>query len=183
MVVFVSDHGTNFCDNPKDIIGKPAYAMYPGLVRLPLMVRMPNGAGAGATCDELVYNLDVTATAYDVAGLESEQGIDGQSLAPLIEGDTDRWRRRDYVTCRYGHNMVAIDDTHHIMLNADREVEGAFDLTVDPACSNDLTGKVDKAVIDRAWDRLLADAGGEALPDYREKAQVTDAIGQKAERY
>ena len=65
LVIFLSDHGTNFADNPERIIGKPEYAMYPGTMDIPLIARHPEGKGAGTVNEELVYTLDVPATVLD----------------------------------------------------------------------------------------------------------------------
>ena len=102
-VFFISDHGTNFCDNPRNVIGKPANAMYPGVMNLPLLIRLPDETSAGHLNDALVYNLDVTATIYDLAGLHSNQGIDGQSLIPLLTGtlDFDEYRRANTGDIRF----------------------------------------------------------------------------------
>ena len=176
-VFFISDHGTNFTDNANGVIGKPANAMYPGVMHLPLLVRQPDEAGAGSTRDELVYNLDLTTTVYDLAGVESAQGIDGQSLAPLLDGDGAGWSTREYVTCRYGHSLCTIDDRYWLMGDIDGRLEQAFDLDDDPGCMNNIADGLDPRHWRRAWERLLHDAGG-ALPDYRDKRR-TDAIGQK----
>lgn len=113
-VFFISDHGTNFCDNPRKVIGKPADAMYPGVMRLPFLARVPGDPSAAQTSDELVYDLDLTATVYQLAGIHSEQGLDGQSLLPLLTG-MGKWTSRDYVTCRYGHNLCYIDDRSWVL--------------------------------------------------------------------
>ena len=44
LVLFFSDHGTNFADNPEGIVGKPAAWMYPGTMDIPLLLRLPDGA-------------------------------------------------------------------------------------------------------------------------------------------
>ena len=175
-VFFIADHGTNFCENPRHVIGKPAYSMYPGLMHLPLLARVPGGQQGGA-CGELVYNLDVTASAYDLAGIESADGLDGQSLVPLMTGGGGNWRPREYVTCRLGHSLCCIDDASWVITNIDREARDIFDLETDPACQTDISAKDNGARLDPAWDRLLHDAGGE-FPDYRKKKE-TDAIGEK----
>ena len=46
-VFLISDHGTNFTDNANGVIGKPANAMYPGVMQLPLLARLPDERGAG----------------------------------------------------------------------------------------------------------------------------------------
>jgi arylsulfatase A-like enzyme len=185
-VLFVSDHGTNFCENPRNVIGKPENSMYPGVMHLPFLVRLPGGQGAGQTRDELVYNLDLTATAYDLAGLRSAQGMDGQSLLPLLGGE-GMWKRREYVTCRYGHSLCYIDDRSWVLTNVDGESAEVFDLEADPLCTCDIAEVDDSTRFRTAWERLLSDAGGE-LPDYRgdwlEKlpnyrgVRETDALGR-----
>ena len=175
LVMFISDHGTNFTDNPRRIIGKPEYSMYPGLMDLVFMVRLPGDHGGGRACSELIYNLDLTATAYDFAGLRSEQGVHGQSLRPLLTGE-GAWQRREYVTCRYGHSLCYIDDRIWALTNIDGELQELFDLEADPQCQRDIAGRADPSLFRRAWDRLLADAGG-SFPDYR-RVQQTDAVGR-----
>jgi len=175
-VLFISDHGTNFCENPRNVIGKPANAMYPGVMQLPFVVRTPEEGRAGGVCDELVYNLDLTATAYALAGLESAQGIAGQSLLPLTRGE-EGWRSRDYVTCRYGDSLCYIDDTTWAFGDIDGDSLEAFDLDRDPACTQPLDEEDARKRWTLAWERLCADAGGE-FPDYR-VAPSSDALGRK----
>mgnify|MGYP001616996359 CR=1 FL=1 len=79
-VFLVSDHGTNFCENKREVLGKAENAMYPGVMDLVMMLKSPDGAGKGKTNGELVYNIDLTASIYDAAGIKSKQGIDGRSL-------------------------------------------------------------------------------------------------------
>ncbi len=174
-VFLVSDHGTNFCENPRDVIGKPADAMYPGVAHLPLLARLPGRPGAGTTRDELVYNLDLTATVYDLAGAESAQGIDGESLLPLIMGK-GTWERREYLTCRYNNSLCYIDDTTWALGDISGDVAEVFDVREDPDCRTPLEGGETRERWRTAWDRLLADASG-VFRDYdRER---TDAIGEK----
>ena len=165
-IFFVSDHGTNFCENPRRVIGKPEDSMYPSVMKIPLFVSLPGAAGWGETCDEIVYNLDVTATVYDLVGISSFSGVDGASLRPLVNGQ-NTWSRREYATCRYSNSVCYIDDNHWIMTNIDREPLEVFDLGTDPDCQCNIADRVDKAVFDRAWKRIVDDADGE-LPDYRD---------------
>jgi len=175
-VLLISDHGTNFCDNPRRIIGKPEYSLYPGVMHLPLLARVPGLTTAGTARQEIVYNVDLVATVYDLAGVEPLQGVDGQSLLPLLGGQ-GAWTERPYVTCRYGHSVCMIDEHYWVIMNVDGQVLEAFDLAADPHCRHDLGTSLPADVRDLAWHRILDDAGGE-LPDYREKRR-TDAIGQK----
>ncbi len=177
-VFLTSDHGTNFCENPRSIIGKPEDAMYPPVMRLPLLARMPGGAWGGEICDELVYDVDLTATIYDIADVIPVQTIDGRSLLPLMTGEGS-WKPRSYVTCRYNNHLCYVDKQNWILANIDREMGEVFDLGSDPTCTKDLGEAADRGLFSRAWRRLLEDAGGR-FPDYRERKQ-TDAIGRSIE--
>ncbi len=174
MVIFTSDHGTNFADNPQRVVGKPAYSLWPGVMHLPLMIRNPGGSNAACVSNELVYNLDTTATIYDLAGIDDHQPIDGQSLRPLLTGDGS-WRRREYVTCRYNDALCYIDDDWWVRTDVDRQPGEAFDVRSDPLCQEDIVDDLPQEVFDRAWERILADAGGD-LPVY-ENPRQTDAVG------
>ena len=79
LVLFFSDHGTNFADNPEGIVGKPAGWMYPGTMDIPLLLRLPDGRGAGSECDRLASTADIPATVAEAAGL-SALPLDGMSL-------------------------------------------------------------------------------------------------------
>jgi arylsulfatase A-like enzyme len=174
-VFFMGDHGTNFCENPRNVIGKPHHAMYPGVMHLPLIARLP-AASKGAVSDELVYDLDVTASIYDLARVASKDGIEGKSLLPLLDG-AGEWQPRDYVTCGYNWSLSCIDRESWVLTNIDGDHQEAFDRVADPGCQAPLPDAEARPLFERAWERLCADAGG-PFPDYRERSQ-TDAIGQR----
>ncbi|NSW54801.1 MAG: sulfatase [Armatimonadetes bacterium] len=174
-VAFISDHGTNFVsDNPEGIIGKPSYALYPGVMHLPFMVRFPDGAGRGRRFDQLVYNLDLVGTLYGMAGVEPSQPIDGQDLRTLVSGRD--WRPRHYLTSRYGDTCWYRDETHWAIIDVHGTPRAIFDLRTDPGCMNNIAESAPE-VAERAWARVLADGDGE-MPVYVD-GKRTDAIGGK----
>lgn len=174
-VLFISDHGTNFCENPRNVIAKPPDAMYPGVMQLPFLVRMPDEASAGTLRSELVYNLDLTATAYDLANITSEVGIHGQSVLPLVR-KTAGWKPRSHVSCRYANSLCYIDDDTWALGNIDGDMQEVFDLTSDPNCMVILEESEARNRWKGAWECLLSDAGGQ-FPDYR-TSRTTDALGR-----
>ena len=162
LVVFVSDHGTNFADNLEKVTGKPAGALYPGTMHIPLMVRHPRGAGAGKRIRELVYTLDVPATVCAAAGTAPDSGLEGQSLLPLIEGG--HFESRDYLTCRYSNSVWYRDERNWYFSNVHWENVRLFDLE----SSEPFSETIARRAADRvrlAQSRILEDAGGE-LPKY-----------------
>ena len=176
VVIFTSDHGTNFADNPWEVIGKPHYSMWPGVMHLPLIVRWP-GATPGRAVDALTYNLDATATVYDACGVSDHGTIDGQSLRPLLTGE-GAWTRRPYVTCRFDDSLCCIDNEYWVRTNVHGEPGELFDVRRDPDCRHPLQWSEHPTVVQRGWDRLIADANG-VFPIYDKKTyKRTDAVGE-----
>jgi len=178
-VIFTSDHGTNLGDNLWRVIGKPDWALLPGTMHIPLIVRDGRfPSSAGQRVEGLRYNIDVPATVYEVAGATSRQPIHGRSLLPALAGIQNE--ALPYLTCRYGDTVWYRDSRWWVFGRIDRSSFHVFDLANDPDFQHDLADKTDD-IIELAWRRILNDAGGE-IPKYSTKSQ-TDAIGQTKVRY
>ncbi len=65
--------------------------LYEGGIRVPMMVRKPDGAGAGTVSDDLVSLIDVAPTMMKWAGITPPKHLEGQS----IESETPR----EFVVC------------------------------------------------------------------------------------
>lgn len=89
LVIFTSDHGSNRKSSLFDIDG----------CCVPFIARWPNGIAPGTIRHELVQNIDVAATAFDLADarLPETYPLDGRSLRPLLEGKKPaEWRDHLY---------------------------------------------------------------------------------------
>ena len=84
LVVFTSDHG-EMLGNHRQLLKGPQ--LYDDLTQVPLIVRWPNAVRSGQTIDELVQWIDLPATFLEVAGCAKGQGIQGQSLTPLMQSN------------------------------------------------------------------------------------------------
>jgi arylsulfatase A-like enzyme len=82
-VVFVSDHGEEFFEHDG---WTHEHSLCEEVVRIPLLVRVPGGAGRGARIPGQVRIEDVLPTLLDVAGVAAPVSIDGRSLGPLLAG-------------------------------------------------------------------------------------------------
>lgn len=162
LVIFASDHGTNFGDNLEKVTGKPAGALYPGTMDIPLLVRHPAGAAAGKRFPELVYTLDIPATVCAVAGTEPQQGVAGSSLLDLLEGGS--FPRREYLTCRYSNCVWYRDEKNWYFSNIHWQNARLFDLEADKPFAKTIAMKAPER-LKLAQKRILADAGGK-LPEY-----------------
>jgi arylsulfatase A-like enzyme len=71
--------------------------MYEPSLRTPMIVRWPGKVKAGSTCDQMVQNIDLAPTLLEMAGLESEPTMHGESLVGLLSGETPTdWRDSIY---------------------------------------------------------------------------------------
>ena len=86
LVAVISDHGHNIGHEPGDkgLISKQGHPMTHAVADLVLMMRHPEGQGAGTTYDGLIYNLDLTATFFALSGVEPV-GTAGRHR-PLAQG-------------------------------------------------------------------------------------------------
>jgi arylsulfatase A-like enzyme len=62
--------------------------MYEESLRMPFLVRYPNGIKAGQKTDEIITNVDFAETFLDYAGVEIPADMQGRSLRPIMEGNT-----------------------------------------------------------------------------------------------
>lgn len=88
-VIFTSDHGTYFGEH--GLLGKPVKlgqltAIYEELGHLPLLLRHPQGLGAGKRISGLGQPPDLFATALDLAGIPAVPWAQGHSLLPRLYG-------------------------------------------------------------------------------------------------
>jgi arylsulfatase A-like enzyme len=94
IVFFTSDHG-DMTGSHGGLVDK-GY-MYEETQRVPLIVRLPDSDTPGLIRDELVYNMDIMPTIFDLIGQELANQIDGQSLRPYLTGDPGGESGRDAI--------------------------------------------------------------------------------------
>ena len=70
--------------------------MYEESLRTPLIIYYP-GMKKGKKCSKLVQNIDYAPTILDIAGIDKPDYMSGESLIPLLKGNTPKnWRRDIY---------------------------------------------------------------------------------------
>lgn len=69
--------------------------MYEESFRTPLLMKLPSRVKP-EKIDKLVQNIDFAPTFLDLAGVEIPEAIQGESLVPLLQGDTTNWRKSIY---------------------------------------------------------------------------------------
>ncbi len=83
--------------------------IYDESFKTPLLIKWPEKIKAGSVTTEMVQNLDFAQTFLDAAGIEAPEDMQGESLMPLLTGETEAWTR-DAVYYHYyeypGFHMV-----------------------------------------------------------------------------
>jgi arylsulfatase A-like enzyme len=90
LVLFTSDHGEEFLEHGRTFHGQSVYGE---LTNVPLIMRWPGVLPQGRVIDETVQNIDIMPTLLDLSGLPHPEGLQGQSLMPLIVPE-DEGRRQ-----------------------------------------------------------------------------------------
>ena len=83
LVAFIGDHGEEFLDHGRTWHG---HSVYGELVNVPFLLWWPGVVPAGLTVDDTVRSIDLMPTLLALSGLAAPDGIQGQSLLPLMGG-------------------------------------------------------------------------------------------------
>jgi arylsulfatase A-like enzyme len=158
LVVLMSDHGAvadagegGAGSNGGLRLGK--FFLFEGGLRVPLIVRDPTHARAGAVVETPVSTLDIAPTLLRAAGADvAGLGLDGIDLAPLLDGANDparggalAWRSGVSAALRLGDFKVIRSETNVWL----------YDLRNDPGELRDLSGtRIDELEL------LLGELGG-----------------------
>lgn len=115
MVVFLTDHGELLGDHGLWMKG-PFH--YEELVRIPLILRWPQGLPKGKRINHPVSQVDLAPTLLSAAGFDVPAGLDGLDLMPILRGDRKVDREAVFIEC--------VDDPQHLRLKtvvtADRKL-------------------------------------------------------------
>lgn len=139
IVLFHSDHGEMLGDH--GILLKGPH-FYDCAVKVPLIVSWPGHFEAGLRSDALVELTDLPPVLMEACGFEVPRRMQGRSFLPILTGEADPARFRDYVYSEYynamtGHDRAAhgtmyYDGRHKICVYHGRGEGELYDLQEDP---------------------------------------------------
>ena len=171
-VIYTSDHGDMLGAHGLTFKGP---AMYDEIVRIPLIVRGPDGRGAGTVATAPVSHIDLLPTMLELAGLPAPPALDGASLVPLLAGggrgddravvigfgrfavNHDSWGGFQPIRC-------LVDGDYKLAINL-LHTDELYDRRGDPAeLTNLIADPAHAAARDRLHDRLLDWMGAHGDP-------------------
>ena len=89
IIAFSSDQGIAMGHHGMEIKVAP----YDDNIRVPFIVRLPNGLSAGRVVDAPVNVIDLIPTFFDFAGIDLPWEMHGDNLRPLLENPDVQWDR------------------------------------------------------------------------------------------
>lgn len=169
MIVVVSDHGEN--------LGEHRYighnTMWEEQLHVPLMVRFPGGKYAGTKIPDPVMLVDVLPTVLDYLKIPAPNGIQGQSLMPLVEGSGSFGAERFRLSMHLNRLSFRFDKEWKVVLKQEDDGRASaklYNLAADPKERKNLMSNEESA----AQYRELLDGLIARYKDWREGARGLD---------
>jgi len=162
LLIVTTDHGHSIGD--EGYMGKRGYPSHPAVVDVPLLIRCPDGAGAGTTSDLLLQHTDIAAAIREFASVPVPDAMDGRPFIDAALGGSAGAERRDHVTVGWGGAVTVIDRRWWLNIKVDGTGPFLYDLeAVAPRDSNVAGDNPD--VVQKLFQAAIDDAPG-GLPDY-----------------
>ncbi len=148
MIVITSDHGENLGEH-----GVAAHScLFEPTLLVPLIIRAPNGHGAGRRVARQVRSIDIVPTILELTGLPPATDVDGVSLAGLMSDSSNRTSHPEeawsYATSTNFGLSLRLSGRQKYIFNATawntvKQREQLFELDLDPGELNDLSHESD----------------------------------------
>jgi arylsulfatase A-like enzyme len=166
VVMLVSDHGFHLGE--RDWVGKSAWRLTPELTHVPLIVRDPDGRGAGVASDWFADTHDLAPTLLSLSGARRSPAFEGADLSPIADGGLPA-EDRQLSYGGYSNHSYVRDDSWAMVTNNERTGAQLYDLEADPDERVDVSRERPE-VIDRLYREMVAEIGGD--PPYYSAADL-----------
>jgi arylsulfatase A-like enzyme len=90
--------------------------VYDESFKTPLLVAWPGKIKAGSRSDEMVQNLDFAQTFLEAAQIKAPSDMQGESLIPLLTGNSDQWNRDAVYYHYYEYPSVHMVKRHYAIV-------------------------------------------------------------------
>lgn len=188
-IILLGDHGEGLGDHGETEHG---VFLYDESIRVPLIVKMPRGAGAGRRIAQPVQHIDLAPTILDLVGAPRPGGLRGRTLKPILAGERDTVSEQGiysealYSRYHFGWSeLYAITDDRYRLIKAPREE--LYDLQDDPDETRNIVDDraQTRVALRSALDRLIAGraiaAPSQVSEEDRERLQALGYVGTHAE--
>ena len=155
-----------------------AQSLHAPVTRVPLLLSIPGGRGAGQTVDKIVELVDLMPTILELQGVAVPAGVQGASVLPIIDGTG----RPPYIAFSeapgLGRQRAVALGGLRLLKSLDGGAPALYDLAADPSELTDVAvANADKvAVMERhleAWGKMVAAVSLD--PELRAEEELDDA--------
>jgi N-acetylglucosamine-6-sulfatase len=140
VIVLTSDHGYWNGEHRLSVERRLAYEE---AIRIPLLVRYPPLVQPGTIIDDLALSIDLAPTILDLAGVNTQNEMDGRSLVPLLAGQRPHNWRESFLIEYYsdvvfphvrnmGYKAVRTRNHKYIHYTDLKGMDKLYDLREDP---------------------------------------------------
>lgn len=149
VIVLWSDHGMH--------VGEKMHwekrSLWEESTRVPLIFVRPGEQGGRAVSTRPVGLIDIYPTLIELCGLTEKSGLDGHSLAPLIEDPDGKWEHPVLTTHHPGNHAIRTERWRYIRYaNGDEEL---YDHRADPHEFRNLAADAQYAAVKRRLSREM----------------------------
>ncbi|MBP6963028.1 MAG: sulfatase [Armatimonadetes bacterium] len=160
ILIVTADHGHSIGDN--DFLGKRGYPSHPSVYDVPLIIRHPEGVGAGIRSSLFVQHTDLAGQVLQFAGANPPEPFDGRPFwKAAVSGES---KIREHVTVAWGTAITVMDYRWWLNIKIDGTGGFLFDRTSDPGLSKNIADEHPDQV-KRLYQLGVEDAQG-GFPDY-----------------
>lgn len=164
LIVIWSDHGDGLFDHADWSHGE----LFDHTLRVPLLMHVPGLDVRGLRVRSLVRSMDLMPTLLELAGVAPPEGLDGESLVPLLAGRDDEERIAFSLRTKKGMRRFSVrTQRHHYIRDANTDSVWFFDVLHDPEEAHNLhpSGTETEARLAAALDAWIAENDAASTPD------------------
>lgn len=154
LIIITSDHGEAFGEHGMYLHGEA----YETQTRIPMIIRFPKGEHGGRRIGDLVQLPDLAPTILDVCGLEHDAPMDGLSLLPLLNGET---QNRPFAYSQRIANYAVRSGDWKLYDNRADDTRELYNLADDPRETRNRFGEgvPEQGALEAEWRRFYDFAG------------------------
>ena len=183
VVAITADHGEALGDHGESTHG---VLLFDAVLQVPLMIRLPRRASAGARISTQVRLADVAPTLLEAAGLPVPPAMQGTSLLPLVRpssrplNDRPAYAETDYPRQAFGWSPLAAWRADRFLLVRAPAIE-LYDTAADPAASHNLASTRARVVdgMSAELEQFIKTSGPAAGPGGSIPPRVDPAVAER----
>ncbi|MBI3170217.1 MAG: sulfatase-like hydrolase/transferase, partial [Chloroflexi bacterium] len=146
VIIFISDNGKHWGEHRLD----SKSTAYEESVKVPFAIRYPPLIPTPYTDDRIVTNIDIAPTIYELSETRIPDSVDGRSMVPLFQGETQDWRDHILLEAWPDRGIwSAIHTGDYIYIETEDDLSEFYDLTRDPF-------EMENAIDDPQYQEMIA---------------------------